>query len=85
MLTREWVVVESDGEEKFYKDHETILINLFNNQYMSGGMKKNLYRFVELGDTEYHLIDLENKVDINLSTYIFDEKNSVKRIKLLPP
>ena len=67
-LTMEWVAIEENGTERFYKDHEVILINMFNVQFIfapEGSQKKEQYRFVELPDMPNLVIDLQNKIEID--------------------
>ena len=70
-LTTEWVVLDYDLQGKtFFKDHEVILINLQFNSYCSKiSNADNEYKYLELPDSDGHIIDFKNMIQIDLNTY----------------
>ena len=69
-LTTEWVILEYDLKETFFKDHEVVLINLHYNSYISKDRNRdNEYKYLELPDSDGHIIDFKNMIVINMSTY----------------
>ena len=69
------------------QDFGNILINLYLKQFTDPSLgPQPEYRFVEIPDMgDNFIIDLENKILIDLSTYEQDKYESVKQLKLLPP